>query len=82
MKRTERKLDDLITKISSPIAAPTLPHPDNTNEDYTGDRFRTGDVFEEEDICLTFEQDQSLVEQAHQSTIHERTKHQLIERKK
>ena len=81
-KRIDRKLDDLIAKISSPIAAPTLPHPDNTNEDNTDDGFWTGDVFEEEDICLTFEEDQSLVEQAHQSTIRERTKRQLIEHKK
>ncbi len=82
LKRIDRKLDDLVAKISSPIAPPTLPHPDNTNEDNTDDGFWTGDVFEEEDICLTFEEDQSLVEQAHQSTICERTKCQLIEHKK
>ena len=81
-KRIDRKLDDLIAKISSPIAAPTLPHPDNKNEDNTDDGFWTGDVVEEEDICLTYEEDQSLAEQARQSTIRERTKYQLIEHKK
>ena len=32
LKRIGNKLDYLIAMISSPVAEPTLPHPDNTNE--------------------------------------------------
>ena len=60
------KLDYLTAMISWPIPVLTMTNANNTNEDNTNDGFWTGDILEEEAICLAFEEDQSLLEQDHQ----------------
>lgn len=77
------KLDQLITKLTSPITLPPLPDTDRTVLDMMDDTsWNCCLAEEEEDIVFTIDADEEIRKKAHAAAIAKKTKQQLKERKK
>lgn len=84
-KAINDKMDQLITKLTSPVALPPSPPDESLHNTLLGkivDSIHCDVLQEEEEDVFTLELDNELHKRAHAAVIHEKTNEQLKQRKR